>query len=78
MRGQRVGERGQSKALINHLKATGSITSMEAFNLYGITRISALIFSLRARYNIETVMIDTTNRYGEHTKYGRFYYRGEK
>lgn len=78
MRGQRVGERGQSKALINHLKAKGSITSMEAFNLYGITRISALIFSLRDRYNIETVMIDTTNRYGEHTRYGRFYYRGEK
>jgi hypothetical protein len=78
MRGQRVGERGQSKALINHLKAKGSITSMEAFNLYGITRISALIFSLRDRYNIETVMVDTTNRYGEHTRYGRFYYRGEK
>ena len=78
MKGQRVGERGQSKALINHLKTKGSITSMEAFKLYGITRISSLLFSLRDRYNIDTVMIETTNRYGEHTRYGRYYYRGEK
>ena len=78
MKGQRVGERGQSKALINHLKTKGSITSMEAFKLYGITRISSLLFSLRNRYNIETVMMETTNRYGENTRYGKYYYRGEK
>ena len=78
MKGQHVGEHGQSKALINHLKTKGSITSMEAFKLYGITRISSLLFSLRDRYNIDTVMIETTNRYGEHTRYGRYYYRGEK
>lgn len=72
------GTRGQSHALIEHLKTKGSITSMEAFQLYGITRISSLIFSLRNKYDIETVMIDSVNRYGEPTKYGRFYYRGEK
>ena len=72
------GKRGQSHALIEHLKTKGSITSMEAFKLYGITRISSLIFSLRKQYDIETVIVNTTNRYGEHCNYGRFYYKGEK
>lgn len=78
MKESKRGTRGQSHALITHLKEKGPITSMEAFELYGITRISSLIFSLRDRYDIETVMLNTTNRFGEPTRYGKFYYRGEK
>ena len=73
-----TGAKGQSHALLEHMKTKGGITSMEAFELYGITRISSLIFSLRKYYNIDTVIIETTNRYGEPCRYGKFFYRGEK
>ena len=70
------GERGQSRAILEHLQKKGSITSMEAFSLYGATRISSIIFSLRKNYDIETLMCETTNRYGEETRYGKFVYKG--
>jgi len=70
------GERGQSRAILEHLQKKGSITSMEAFSLYGATRISSIIFSLRKNYDIETFMCDTVNRYGEDTRYGKFIYKG--
>ena len=73
-----TGVHGQSHALLEHMRTKGGITSMEAFELYGITRISSLIFSLRKNYDIETVMISTTNRFGEPCHYGKFFYRGEK
>ena len=36
--------RSQSNVVIQHLLNYGSITSMEAFRDYGITRLSAIIF----------------------------------
>ena len=47
----------QADRIINHLQARGSITSTVAFGLYGISRISAVIYNLRHRgYNIQSVM----------------------
>ena len=73
-----TGVNGQAHALLEHMKTHGYITSMEAFELYGATRLSSQIYSLRKHHNIETVMVDTTNRYGEPCRYGKFYYKGEK
>lgn len=70
------GKRGQSHAILEHLQTKGSITSMEAFSMYGATRISSIIFSLRKQYDIDTVMCETTNRYGEECRYGKFVYKG--
>ena len=72
------GKDGQSHAILEHMKKHGYITSMQAFKLYGATRISSIIFSLRKDYDIETVMVSTTNRYGEPTRYGRFIFKGDK
>lgn len=39
---------------------------MQAFELYGITRLSGRIFDLRkAGHNIVSIDCDVTNRYGE-------------
>lgn len=35
-----------------HLKKYGRINTMEAYNLYGATRLSAIIFNLRNKYDI--------------------------
>lgn len=70
--------RGSKVALLAHMREHGSITSMEAFEKYGVTRLSACIFDLRKMgYDIETQRIETTTRFGETTQYGRYILKGE-
>lgn len=50
------------------------ITSMEAFERYGATRLSAIIFDLRKQgHNIVTIMEEGVNRYGDKTHYARYH-----
>lgn len=56
--------------VLKHLSRFKKITSQKAFEAYGITRLSACIYELRAQgYPIETDMVDDVNRYGNPTKY---------
>lgn len=65
--------RGQRNAILNHLKSGKSITSKEAFELYGVTRLSAIIHDLRNMgYAIHTFMMDGTTRFGDSTKYAKY------
>ena len=65
--------KGSKVRILEHLKKSGSITSMEAFQLFGITRLSARIKELRDKgYDIRTLMIDSVNRYGEDVRYGKY------
>lgn len=62
----------QTLAIKNHLEKKGFITSMQAFELYGVTRLSAIIYVLRNKYGMD---IDTQynygmNRYGNNIHYG--------
>lgn len=69
--------KGQRKAVLEHLQNNGSITSMEAFENYGATRLSAIIFDLRKLgYDIETKDIATKNRYGNTCVYARYIFNG--
>ena len=50
-----------------------SITSMEAFKKFGATRLSAIIFDLRAKgHDIQSIWEESTNRYGEPCTYVRY------
>ena len=62
----------QTLAIKNHLEKKGFITSMQAFELYGVTRLSAIIYVLRNKYgmDIETERRETINRYGNTVSYG--------
>lgn len=63
----------QRERVLRHLKDYGAITSMEAFSDYGITRLSAIIFTLRGEgYDIKSNMIHAKNRYGEMTHYAKY------
>lgn len=56
----------QKDRVLRHLSDYGKITSMEAFVDYGITRLSAVIFDLRALgYNIISENTEGVNRYNE-------------
>ena len=68
----------QYQMVMRHLETNGSITSMEAFDKYGITRLSAVVFTLKERgAPIERVLEEGLNRYGEKSQYARYYLRGD-
>ena len=66
------------RILVYMKKHNGMITSMDAFRDLGITRLSARIKELRDNgYNISTIMVDGTNRYGDPVRYGLYKLIGE-
>ena len=68
----------QNKQVEHHLKTYGSITSWEAFELYGITRLSAIIFVLRREHEITSKPMSAINRYGNTVNFVKYVYRGAK
>lgn len=70
--------KGSKPRILAHMKMYGSITSIEAYKKYGVTRLAAAIFDLRKLgYEIDTLMIDSENRYGEAVRYGKYILKGE-
>lgn len=72
-----VGMKGKTAKVLAHLKEKGSISIWEAIELYGATRLSAIIFNLRKRYDIESVSHEFTDRYGNTSTYVTYVYHGE-
>ena len=63
----------QKELVLRHLQDFGSITSMEAFSDYGITRLSDVVFRLRNEgFKIKTNDETRKNRYGTPTTYARY------
>ena len=64
----------KTTAIMMHLQEVGSITSWEAIKEYGATRLSAIIFVLRHKYNmeIENEWIDFTDRFGNKSRYVKY------
>lgn len=65
--------KSQSEAVLAHLKEHGSITSLQAINLYGATRLSAIIFDLRHKgYKITTEKLDVKTRFGHTSRPAKY------
>lgn len=73
----RLGTSGKTARVLLHLQEKGSITSWEAIELYGATRLSDIVFKLRQKYDIETIKRPFTDRYGNTSSYGVYVYHGE-
>lgn len=64
--------------ILTHLIEHGSITSMYAINEYGVTRLAACIFNLKAQgHKIRTVTETGKDRFGNSTHFARYVYEGE-
>ena len=60
-----MAKRSQTGDVLAHLIEHGSITTIEAFQKYGCTRLPARIFDYRAKgYDIESDIVVVKNRYG--------------
>jgi len=56
----------QQQRLLDHLKNGHRVTPIDALNEFGIFRLGARIFDLKARgHNIERDMVPVTDRFGE-------------
>lgn len=65
--------KGQRGAVLEYLRKHKKITSIEAFEKFGATRLSAIIFNFRKMgMNIQTKSVVTKNRYGETTVYAEY------
>jgi len=70
---------GNVGRVLNYMKThKKGITSMQAFELFGATRLSAIIFSLRKEYEIESVRCEDKNRYGTKVFFDRYVLKGNK
>lgn len=62
----------QIDRIIEFVRAHGSITPMDAFEM-GITRLAACVFEMRHRgINVVTDKAETVNRYGEKVRFARY------
>ena len=66
-------KKNKTQVVLEHLKNYGTITSLEAIDKYGATRLSDIIYRLRKQgYNIETVDLPFTDRFGTKSHYGKY------
>lgn len=64
---------GKTKKVAEWLLEGKTITSMQAIQMFGTTRLPAIIHNLRGYgYPIETNMIEAKDRYGEQTRFGEY------
>ena len=63
----------QKEMVSQYMQENGSITTWEAFEKLGFTRLSEYIRQLRIDYNIADEWIQTINRYGEKVKFKKWY-----
>lgn len=61
----------QTALIAEHLEKYGSISSIEAIQLFGCTRLSARIKDLRTEgWTIKTETASSKNRYGHNSNFG--------
>jgi hypothetical protein len=67
----------KSRLVLEHLKEYGSITSWEAIEKYGATRLSAIIYNIRKHHIVQSVDSSFTDRYGNESTFTKYIYCGE-
>ena len=71
-------QRKQEALVLEYLEDIGDITSMKAWEEFGITRLSSVIYRLRKTHIIDTIPTEGLNRDGFHTRFATYVYRGKK
>lgn len=67
--------KGAKERVIEYIEQFGSITTFQAFQDLGITRLSEYIRQIRQERVVLDETISTKNRYGDRTWYKKFYFQ---
>jgi hypothetical protein len=66
--------KSQPYLVLSHLLDGKTLTQNEAFEMYGVLRLSAVVFKLKAKgYPINTTEVLERNHKGVYTKKGRYW-----
>ena len=66
-------KKSQKSDVLKYMQSHKGITSIQAIEKFGATRLSDIIFRLRKEgYDIATEQITTKNRYGHSTTYAKY------
>lgn len=66
-------KKSKGKLVREHLEKYGSITSLEAIELYSATRLADIIYKLRNHgMEIDTIDMPFTDRFGTKSHYGKY------
>lgn len=68
----------QYDIVLRHLQEHETITTWEAIQEYGCTRLSEYIRQIRLDFIVDDEWIDFTNRYGMKSKYKKYIFKGGK
>ena len=64
----------QQQVILEYLQENKGITSLQAFNLFGMLRVAAVIFNLRAKgHDIRNRPLTVKNRYGDYVHIVEYY-----
>lgn len=64
----------KTQLVLQHLLNNDGITSWQAIELYGATRLSAIIFCLKKdKWNIQDVWLEEYDRYGNKTRFKKYF-----
>ena len=70
--------RGKTKKVLEYLQTNGSITQLQAWELFRASRLSSIVFNLKKYgYNIISKKENFTDINGEKSHYVRYIYEGE-
>lgn len=68
----------QQERVLEYIKGGNKITSLDAFNQLGITRLAAVIFDLKKDgYFIGSRRVSVKNRFNEKCNVSEYFYGGE-
>lgn len=65
-------QRTKTQDVLEYMQSGKPITSLIAFEKFGATRLSAIIYNLRKQYPIETINRLTKDKYGHTIQYAEY------
>ena len=66
-------KKSKKSEVLRHLQEKGSITSLQAIELYGATRLSDIVYKLKKEgYDIITEYNNTLDRYGNRCNFANY------
>lgn len=70
---EKAKKRSQDEIILKYLQKGKSISTAEAFKLFGIVDLQSVIRNIRKKIEVKDEWVKTKNQYGEPTRYKKYY-----
>ena len=70
---QKTKKTSQDNIILAHLKKGKTISTMEAFKLFGIVDLQSVIRNIRKTTDVQDKWVKGINQYGEPTRYKQYF-----